>query len=425
MRARPIGMLGAFVASAQTKGGSILDHLPAFMQWGSVKSGQTVNYETALRVTTVLACCQVLANGLAQVPFRVMKARATGRGADPDPKHPLYKILNRKPNGWQTSFEYRETIALHLALARNHFSFISRGAGGRILELIPLSPGTCEVIRDTHDLTLTYRVTSEDGSQRILPADLIWHIRGLSWNGWMGMETVKLAAEAIGLSMALEESHALLHANGAQTSGTYSVEGKLSETQHANLTAWIKKHAASKDRFNPLVVDSGAKWLTQQMSGVDAEHLATRSFQVVEICRAFNVQPMMVFAVDKPTYASAEQLFIAHVVHTMAPLWERVEQSADVHLLGVEDDTGHYTHFDEKGLLRGSIKDRGDFLAKMTGSGGGRQLMTDDEARDDLDLPPFGGEAARLHPPNGAAKPTTVKPADKPDPDPDNPEDAQ
>jgi HK97 family phage portal protein len=412
MRERPRGWLSAAVSGADYKNTSILDYLPSILSWGTVKSGQDVNYNTALKVTTVLACCQVLANGLAQVPWRVMKARATGRGADPDPKHPLYRVLNRKPNGWQTSFEYRETIALHLALARNHFSFISRGAKNQILELIPLVPGSVETIRNTRDLTLSYRVTGEDGSQQVLPADVIWHIRGLSWNGWTGMETVKLAAEAIGLSMALEESHAKLHANGVQTSGTYSVEGKLTEPQHKNLTEWIKKHAASTERFNPLVIDSGAKWLQQQMSGVDAEHLATRNHQVVEICRAFNVQPMMIFAVDKPTYASAEQLFIAHVVHTMAPLWERIEQSADVHLLGVEDDTGYYTHFDEKSLLRGSLKDRGDFLAKLTGSGGGRQLMTDDEARDDLDLPPMGGDSAKLHPPSGAAKPIV-----KPNPD--------
>lgn len=419
MRSPMRGFLSAAVAGAGTKDASILDHLPAFMLWGQVKSGQTVNYDTALKVTTVLACCQVLANGLAQVPWKVMKARPGGRGADPDPTHPLYKIINRRPNDLQTSFEYRETIALHLALARNHYSFISRGAGDRILELIPLEPGRVDAQLDPRTREVRYTVTGEDGSQRVLTSQEIWHIRGMSWNGWKGMDTVRLAAEAIGLSLALEEGHARLHANGVQSSGTWAVDGKLTDDQHKKLTGWIKAQTSGAKRFDPMVVDNGAKWIAQQMSGVDAQHLETRNHQVIEICRAFNVQPMMIFAVDKPTYASAEQLFMAHNVHTMGPLWERIEQSADVYLLGVEDDTGHYTHFDEKKLQRGSLKDRGDFLAKVTGTGGGRPLMTDDEARDDLDLPPKGGEHDKLQPPSGAASPA-AKPTN-----PDNPEDAE
>jgi phage portal protein BeeE len=53
----------------------------------------------------------------------------------------------------------------------------------------------------------------------------IWHLRGLSWNGWMGMPAIKLAREAIGLSLALEEAHARLHGNGVQPSGFYLRRG--------------------------------------------------------------------------------------------------------------------------------------------------------------------------------------------------------
>jgi HK97 family phage portal protein len=418
VRERPRGLFGAFVAGAGYKT-DILDYLPPFMMDRPVKSGQLVSYDTALSVTTILACCVVRANGLAQVPWRVMQALPGGRGARYASEHPLNKLLNRKPNDDQTSFEYRETIALHLALARNHYSFISRGVGGKILELIPLEPARVEHIREG-SRTVGYWVTGEDGRRVRLAKDEIWHIRGLSWNGWKGMDAVKLAAEAIGLSLALEESHARLHANGVQTSGTWSVDGKLTEDQHKKLTAWIKRAASGFTKFDPLIVDNGAKWLAQQMSGVDAEHLATRQFQVIEDCRAMNVQPMMIFALDKPTYNSAEQLQIAHVVHTMAPEYERIEQSADVHLLGVEDDTAYYTHFDEKKLLRGSLKDRGDFLAKIAGgAGGSRPLMTQDEARDDLDLPPMGGSAAQLLEPIGAV----ANPANAANPKPDDIED--
>lgn len=404
------GLFGALAAGAEFKSGQVLDRLPEFMMWGPAKSGQAVNYMSALQVTTVLACCRVLANGVAQVPWRVMKARAGGHGADPDPSHPLYKLINRRPNFYQTSFEFRSTLVLHLALAGNAFVFVSRGAGGRILELIPLEPGRVSVTR-ARDLSLSYQVSSEEGfTLSNLTSREIWHIRGLSWNSWMGMEGVKLAREAIGLSLALEEAHSRLHANGVQPSGTWAVEGKLTPEQHVKLTEWIKKHAAGDNRGAPLILDNGAKWMAQQMSGVDSEHLATRRFQVEEDCRAMNVQPMMVFAVDKPTYNSAEQLFTAHVVHTLSPLYELIEQSADVFLLEAEDDTGHFTAFNPRGLIRGSLKDQADYFAKMTGSGGSPAIMTQDECRDEIDLPPKGGKAAELREPTNVASKAPATP---------------
>ena len=60
---------------------SVLDQLPAFMTYPETKSGQSVTYATALQVSTVLACCRVLAEGISQVPLKLLRPRAEG-GAD-------------------------------------------------------------------------------------------------------------------------------------------------------------------------------------------------------------------------------------------------------------------------------------------------------------------------------------------------------
>src|SRR4051812_6971829 len=76
----------------------------------SSASGVTVNWKTALEVSTVLACCRVIANGIAQVPFRLYQD--TGGGTKRVAvEHPLNRLLYRRPNAWQTSFGFRETIA--------------------------------------------------------------------------------------------------------------------------------------------------------------------------------------------------------------------------------------------------------------------------------------------------------------------------
>lgn len=355
-------------------------------QGGTSKSGKVVNAKTALQVATVFACCRVIGEGIAQVPLKLMKESPDGRVRLPAKDAPLYNLLAFKPNAWQTSFEYREMLAWHVVLTGAHFSFINRGAGAQILELIPFLPGNVTVLRDPN-YRLRYQVRAENGALQDFPAEAIWHVRGPSWDGWQGLDAVKAAREAIGLAMASEEAVARLHKQGLLTSGTYSVEGTLKQEQYEALAAWIQKHAAgSENAGRPLILDRQAKWLSTQMSSVDAQTSEMRRFQVEEICRFARVNPIMVGAESKnTTYASAEQMFLAHVVHTLAPWYQRIEQSIDAFLLTqAERDAGLYSNFVEEGLLRGSIKDTKDTLLGYVNGG----LMTPNEGRAKLDLNP-------------------------------------
>ena len=374
-------------------------------------TGRTVNWKSALEVTTVLACARVIGEGLAQVPCKVYRETPDGESRMPAKDHPLYDVLHRRPNFYQTSFEYRETIGLHTVLCGNHFSFINR-VGGRVVELIPFEPQWVTVQRDQKTLELSYTVQPESGASQTFPAEAIWHIRGPSWSSWMGLEAVKLAREAIGLALATEESHARLHKNGARVGGVISVEGTLTDPKYEQMRKWVEQNfEGAANAHRTMILDRAAKFTAAQQTGVDSEHLATRRYQVEEICRSMRVMPIMVGMESKnSTYASAEQMFLAHVVHTMSPWYERIEQSADVNLLTrAERDKGYYVKFLEEGLLRGSLKDTKDYLLGLVNGG----LMTPNEGRAKLDLNPDGDPASdKLRPPQNV----TGKPVPSPDP---------
>lgn len=361
----------------------------------AVKSGATVNLTTAMQVTTVLACARVIAEGIAQVPLVLMREDGTTRLPAKD--HPLYFLLHRRPNEWMTSFEFRDMMGLHLVLAGNFYAFKSV-SGGKVRSLIPFEPGSVSV-RRLSDHTLTYRVSMADGQTQDVPAEAMWHVRGPSWNGYLGLEPVALAREAIGLALSTEESHALMHKNGVQSAGVYTVEGTLSPQQFQQLYDWIAKYQrGGQYQQAPLIIDRGAKWTPSSMTGVDAQHLETRKFQIEEICRAFRVMPIMVGYSDKAaTYASAEQMFLSHVVHTLAPWYERIEQSIDCQLLTPEEARGGlYAKFGEEALLRGAMKDTADYLTKLVLNG----ILTRNEARARLDENPLAGLDAPLTPLN-------------------------
>lgn len=375
------------------------------------KTGRAIKLDDALRCATVLACARVRANGLAQVPLKLLREDEATERKTPAKTHPLYMVLHRRPNPWQTSYELRETIGLHLALTGRAYVFKTI-VGGRIRELIPLEPNRTRAKLGDDGVTLTYEVTGKDGQVREFASGLIWHIKEMSWSGWEAMDAMDLAREAVGLAIATEESQASMHKNGVRVPGVYSVEGTLSQEQYKQLRKFLQDNYAGDNAGVPMVLDRAAKWLPLAMTGVDAQHLETRKHQIAEICRAMGVMPIMVFESDKAaTYASAEAMFQAHVVHTLAPMWERLEQSIDCNLLTEQDlADGIFAKFIGNAMLRGSMKDRAEYFAKALGSGGSPAWMTPDEVRSLEDLNPMGGDAAKLPTASNVPKPPPADP---------------
>jgi hypothetical protein len=95
-------------------------------------------------------------------------------------------------------------------------------------------------------------------------------------------------------------------------------------------------------------------------------------------------------------------MFGAHDVHPCARGGERIEQSADVYLLDVDRRSGRSTPPGPQGP-RAALKDQAEYFAKALGAGGSPAWMTQDEVRDDCDLNPMGGEAAKLREPTNVA----------------------
>lgn len=364
------------------------------------RAGPAVTWQSAIAVSAVFACARVLANGVAQVPWRVMRAEGEARRQAED--HALHDVLRRRPNPWQSSFEFRRQIMLHLVLCANAFVFVNR-VRGRVVELLPIEPGMVQVERGA-DWQPRYRVTLPGGAAEDVPAEALWHIRGPSWNGWMGLDAVRLARESIGLALATEGSQADMHRAGVRPAGLYAVEGLLKNEQFDALRQHIRR-TQTEDGGGVMILDRKATFTPTAMTGVDAQHLETRRFQVEEICRFFGVMPIMVGQADKAsTYASAEQMFLAHVIHTLGPWYAALEQSADAALLTTpERAAGLYTKFNATALLRGDAAGRADYFAKALGAGGSPAWMTADEVRALEELNPMGGDAARLPRPTNVA----------------------
>jgi len=377
--------------SAQRTDAQIMDLIEG--RGGAMIAGVHVNAKTAMHVSTVLACVKVIADGCATPKLHVYREKPDGT-REKATNIPEYRLLARRPNEWQTSFEWRRQMTMHAALVGRALSIKVRGPNNRVRELIPVAPESWTVER-TSRYELVYRCWDEFGLIGTFSPDDVFLLNGLQWDWVQNLDAVKLARSAIGLALATEQSQVAMHQNGLRPSGVYSVDKALDETQHSRLTAWIKKFSGLAKNGDPLVVDNGAKWTPTSQTGVDAEHVATRRLQIEEICRGYGVFPIMVGHNDKSaTFASSEAFFAAHAKHTLAPWHTNWTQRMDEMLL---DGSGPlFGEFDTRYLMAGSMKDRAEWARTMAEMG----IYTRNEIRDEEGKDPLPGLNVPLTPMN-------------------------
>lgn len=376
-----------------------LDQLAGMLEWVGYQTsaGGPVTVRNAVDVTAVFCAARVIAEGLAQMPVRVVEERfAPGAGTGTlavRRDHWAHRLLARRPNAWQTSYEFREGMIFAAVLGKGAIA-IKNVVRGEVKELLPVPPGSWTV-EQMADWSLRVRVDYADKTHGYFDQAQVFHLRGPSLDGFSALPAVQQARQAIGLSRALEAQQARLAGNGGKPSGVLSLANTLSPEARERLRKTWETKFGPGGEGGVAILDSEASFASMVMTSVDAQYIETRRMQIEEVARAFRVQPIMLMQADKTaTFASAEQMFRNHVIHTLGPWIERFEQAANRDILGNADDLRF--DLDERNLLRGDFKDQAGYYAKALGAGGTPAWMTQDEVRAEIGLNPMGGRAAEL-----------------------------
>lgn len=360
---------------------------------GRTVAGVSVTEKTALQTSTVLACVKVISEGCATPKLNVFREKKDGT-RELASNIPEYRLLSRRPNEWQTSFEWRQMMTLHACLSGIGLSIKVKSDNNRLLELIPVEPGHWSVRRVSR-YELLYTCWDEFGNIGDFTSDQVFLVKGMQMDWTKPLSPVNLARTAIGLSIATENSQASMHANSLRPSGMYSIEGSLTQEQHERLATYLEKKAGPSKTGIPLILDRAAKWVSNTMTGVDAQHIETRRLQIEEVCRSWGVFPIMIGHSDKTaTFASSEAFFAAHLIHTLAPWHMRWTQGLDEFLL---DGSGPlFAEFDTRYMRAGSLKDRAQWARTMGETG----IWTRNELRAEDGKDPLDGLDEPLTPMN-------------------------
>lgn len=360
-----MGKISSFLTKWAEKRG-LLDHPEQWTRYFTnldTKAGIYITPKTAFQTSVVYACVRVLAESIASLPKHIYVNRSDG-GKDIDKTHILYPIIHDSPNQWQTSYEFFELLIGHLSLLGNAYSYITRNRSGTILSLIPLDPNRIILeikpgsTYDNPQIIYRYKPTINESEIIFSPYE-IWHLKGLSQNGFEGISPIMAAKEAIGLAQAAEGHGSRFFKQGALPGGIAKIPGRLKPDAHERLKSDLQGAMAGESAFKVVVLEGGLDWQTIGIPMRDSQFLQTRQFQVEDIARIFRVPCVLIGHADKTsTYASAEQFFISFVTHTLRPWLVRLEQSINKYLFPEQDKGKYFCEFKVDGLMRGDTKSR-------------------------------------------------------------------
>lgn len=376
------------------------------------KAGVSVNETSALALPTVYACIRVLAESVASLPLVLY--RDDGRNKVPAVDHPLYFLMHDQPNSTQTSFVWREGVQAHLAGWGNHCSRIIRGRGRRVMALEPMNPAQVQI--DIVNGQKVFRYAGVNGGQAVLPSDEVLHVQGISYDGIKGWSPIRLHREAIGWGLATQQFSSMFFGNGARVSGVLEHPGNVQDPEKVRKEWEALYGGENQNRL--AILQQGMKYQNISVSPDDAQFVQTRGLQVAEICRIFNVPPVLVQDFSRATWSNAEHADLAFVKHTLLPWLTRIESALNMSLLTESERGRYFFRFKVQGLLRGDNAGRAAFYHSGITDG----WMTRNEARALEDLDPLDGLDEPLTPVS-AAQPMN-QPADGKQPDGNPPDDA-
>ncbi len=374
-------------------------------------TGRTVSPRSAMSISAVYSCVSLLAGAIASLP--IQQYRRTGLERE-RVQSEVWWLLNEEPYQTMSAAVFWEYMASAYFLHGDMFAQILRPGfrASSVSAFLPINPDHVMVHRlEDGDLVYDIRTTDDGiGPRRVLAADMI-HVPAMGFDGKRGMSPVRYAgSRAMRIAISADEFSESFFAHGAAPNLALKVPGVLTKDQIDVIrTTFDQRHGGSQNAFKTAVLTGGIEMEKLTMTAEDSALIATRQFQVEDICRIYGVPPFMVGHTDKTTSfgSGVENMGRGFLKFTLQRHLVKIEQELNRKLWPTR--AANFLEFNVAGLERGDTKTRNDSYRVALGRAGEPGWMTVNEVRRMENLAPIdGGDTLNGAMPDEASNPATA-----------------
>ena len=337
--------------------------------------------KNAIGLSAFFAATNLISNSIALMPISENQLN--------DNKRTVVENSNITPlfyNMFLTKFNVLKKIVEDVILKGNAYLYITRDEAGHPKSLTYLRPSQVAIQYNELTQDLYYLVTSSNKvtKKKILDKDMC-HFVMHSNDGVNGLSILSYATRTIDSANATEQSAKQFFDGGCSINGIIRLKNPLVSDKQRNeiRSNWAQIHGG--DNCSGIAVLSGVEDFTPITSDPNkSQMLETRRFNVTEIARWFNINPILLGDLSHTSYSDIEQANIEFVQHTLLPWIEMLQNELTRKLIV---NRKRYIDLDENTLLKSNKTNMANYCKTLVSGG----IMSPNEARIQIGLNPMEG----------------------------------
>ena len=350
--------------------------------------------KSELSEATYFACLKVLSETLGKLPLKLLKHN-DNNGVTTCREHPLYRVLNERPNKFMTATTFWSTMEYNRSHYGNAYALINtrkiKGNPETSLWILPSDKVEIwyddkKIISDIPDIYYRYSCTAgvfTFGSEEIL------HFKTSStFDGITGLSVrEQLKSTIIGNNKAQELVNQM-YDSGFTAKAVVQYTSSLNGENEKEFVKGIEKFATGKfsdeEIKNIIPIPLGATLTPLNIKLADNQFIEVKKYTALQIASAFGIKPYQIGDYDKSSYSSAEAQQLSFYIDTMLYIIKQYEEEISYKMLSEEEETekGMFFKFNVSVILRADQSTQIETLSK----GVSNFIYTPNEARAFLDL---------------------------------------
>ena len=329
-----------------------------------------VGTDGALQIGTVWACIDRRATTIASLPFFVYEQKNGEKQLARSSR--LYGLLHdspnspNSPNSRMTPFEFWRAMMMNHDLRGAGYARIDRDSDGEAVALWPMPTDQVEP-RLLKDGSMVY-IYSFGNDVAALSDENVLVIKNLG-NGTVGLSKLEFMRASTDEASRAQAVASKIFGAGGKPTGVLMVDSVLKKPQRDALKESFAEMAEG-NASRLYVLEANMKYEQLSMSPEQQQLLETRQYGVEELCRWFDVPPVLVHHSNVTAWGSGiEQLVQGFYTLSIRPMLINIEQATRKRVLTSRQRASMTVEFSLDALLRGNPKDRAEINAKNVQNG--------------------------------------------------------
>ena len=330
---------------------------------------------SALKLSAVYAAISLISNAIAALPIYVKQHKD-----DADTileNNPIQKLFY---NMLQTKHTAIKQLVFDLLLWGNAFMYIKR-KDGKPEKLIYLQHGDVQIDYKKEQDLVQYNVSNHIAIPKLVKQEDMIHFAKDTYDGINGRGFMYFASDIINLAGFTQKAAGNFFGSGCNLTGILQFKRPLKPGQQEQIRSqWMQIHSSGGGGLGVLEGDS--EYIPISQNSADAQMLETREFNITEIARFFNINPVLLGDLSHSSYNDIEQSQIEFCTHTLLPIINLFEDELNRKLI---TNSRQYIDLDESELMKGNMTTLANYYSTLVSNG----IITIDESRKQLGFNPF------------------------------------